>query len=42
VADGDGRFEIWLAIDRFYLPVRVLRSDDNGSEVELKLQSITP
>lgn len=42
VADGDGRFEIWLAIDHFYLPVRVLRSDDNGSEVELKLQSITP
>ncbi len=42
VADGDGRFEIWLAIDRFYLPVRVLRSDDNGSEVELRLQSITP
>jgi hypothetical protein len=42
VADGDGRFEIWLAIDHFYLPVRVLRSDDNGSEVELKLHSITP
>lgn len=42
VADGDGRFEIWLAIDHFYLPARVLRSDDNGSEVELKLQSITP
>jgi hypothetical protein len=42
VADGDGRFEIWLAIDHFYLPVRVLRSDDNGSEVELELQSITP
>lgn len=42
VADNDGRFEIWLAIDRFYLPVRVLRSDDNGNEVELKLQSITP
>ena len=42
VADGDGRFEIWLAIDRFYLPVRVLRSDDSGSEVELKLQSLTP
>ena len=41
VTDGDGRFEIWLAIDHFYLPVRVLRSDDNGSEVELKLQSIT-
>jgi hypothetical protein len=42
VADGDGRFEIWLAIDRYYLPVRVVRSDENGNEVELKLQSITP
>jgi len=41
-ADGDGRFEIWLAIDRHYLPVRVLRSDDRGSEVELRLQSIAP
>ena len=42
VADGDGRFEIWLAIDRHYLPVRVLSSDDKGNEVELKLQSIAP
>ena len=42
VADGDGRFEAWLAIDRHYLPVRVLRSDEKGSEVELRLQSITP
>mgnify|MGYP000032274487 CR=1 FL=1 len=41
-ADGDGRFEIWLAIDRHYLPVRVLRSDDKGNEVELRVQSITP
>lgn len=40
--DGDGRFEIWLAIDRHYLPVRVLRSDDKGNEVELRVQSITP
>ncbi len=42
VADGDGRFEIWLSIDRHYLPVRVLSSDDKGNEVELKLQSIAP
>lgn len=40
--DGDGRFEIWLAIDRHYLPVRVLRSDDKGNEVELRVQSIAP
>ncbi|MDZ7585320.1 MAG: DUF3108 domain-containing protein [Thiobacillus sp.] len=42
MADGDGRFEIWLAIDRHYLPVRVLHSDDQGSEVELVLLSISP
>lgn len=42
VADGDGRFEVWLAIDRHYLPVRVLRTDDKGNEMELKLQSIAP
>ncbi|MHB1188619.1 DUF3108 domain-containing protein [Thiobacillus sp.] len=41
-ADGDGRFEIWLAIDRHYLPVHVLRSDDKGSEMELQLLSISP
>lgn len=41
-ADGDGRFEVWLAIDRHYLPVRVLRSDDKGSEMELVLLSISP
>jgi hypothetical protein len=40
--DGDGRFEIWLAIDRHYLPVRVLRNDDKGNEVELRVQSIAP
>ncbi len=40
--DGDGRFEIWLAIDRHYLPVRVLRNDDKGNEVELVLLSISP
>lgn len=42
VADGDGRFEVWLAIDRHFLPVRVLRSDDKGSEMELVLLSISP
>ena len=42
VTDGDGRFEAWLAIDRHYLPVRVLRSDDKGYEMELRLQSISP
>ncbi len=41
-ADGDGRFEIWLAIDRHYLPVRVLRNDDKGGEMELRVLSITP
>jgi hypothetical protein len=41
-ADGDGRFEVWLAVDRHYLPVRVLRSDDKGNEVELRIQSIAP
>ncbi|HWR77835.1 MAG TPA: DUF3108 domain-containing protein [Thiobacillus sp.] len=40
--NGDGRFEIWLAIDRHYLPVRVLRSDDKGGEMELELLSILP
>lgn len=42
VADNDGRFEAWLAIDRHYLPVRVVRSDDKGNEMELRLQSIAP
>jgi len=42
VADSDGRFEVWLAIDRHYLPVRVLRSDDKGNEVEMRVQSIAP
>jgi hypothetical protein len=41
-ADGDGRFEIWLALDRHYLPVRVRRSDEVGNEMELSIQSITP
>jgi hypothetical protein len=42
VADGDGRFEVWLAIDRHYLPVRVLRSDEDRSEMELSVKSIAP
>ena len=42
VADRDGRFEAWLAIDRHYLPVRVLKSDDRGGEMELRVQSIAP
>ena len=37
--DGDGRFEVWLAVDRHYLPVRVLRVDD-GVEGELAIASI--
>jgi hypothetical protein len=41
-ADGDGHFEIWLALDRYYLPVRVRRSDEAGSEMELTILSITP
>lgn len=40
--DDDGRFEAWLAIDRHYLPVRVLRSDDKGNEMELRVESIAP
>ena len=32
VVNGDGRFEIWLAIDRYYLPVRMLRSDDKAAK----------
>lgn len=42
VADSDGRFEVWLAVDRHYLPVRVLKSDDKNNEVELTLLSMAP
>ncbi len=42
VGQRDGRFEAWLAVDRHYLPVRVLRSDDQGNEIELRVQSIAP
>ena len=37
---SDGRFEVWLAIDHYFLPVRLLRSDDKGNEVELSVLSI--
>lgn len=39
---GDGRFEAWLAIDRHYLPVRVLRVEDSGAEGELAISTIAP
>jgi hypothetical protein len=39
-ADVDGRFEIWLAIDRHYLPVRILRSEKAGVDGELAIMSI--
>ncbi len=31
----ESRFDIWLAIDRHYLPVRVLRAEESGVEGEL-------
>jgi hypothetical protein len=37
---GDGRFEVWLAIDRHYLPVRIVRAEGTGTEGELTLRSI--
>lgn len=37
---GDGRFEVWLAIDRHYLPVRIVRAEGSGTEGELTLRSI--
>ena len=40
--ERDGRFEVWLAVDRHYLPVRVLMSDDKQNQVELNIQSIVP
>jgi len=39
-ADVDGRFEIWLAIDRHYLPVRILRAEKAGVDGELAIMSI--
>jgi hypothetical protein len=40
VASGDERFEIWLAIDRHYLPVRVLRVEGGGMEGELRSSAL--
>ena len=40
--NSEGRFEVWLAIDRHYLPVRMLRSEENGEEMELSVRSIAP
>lgn len=37
---ADGRFEIWLAIDRHYLPVRMLRVEEAGAEGELVITSL--
>ncbi len=42
VADPDGRFEAWLAIDRHYLPVRVLKGDADGRSMELTIRTLTP
>jgi hypothetical protein len=41
-ATGGDRFEIWLAVDHNYLPVRLLRGDDEGSAVELRILAIAP
>lgn len=41
VASDDERFEIWLAVDRHYLPVRVLRVEGGGVEGELTIRSIS-
>ncbi|OZA26085.1 MAG: hypothetical protein B7X93_10490 [Hydrogenophilales bacterium 17-61-9] len=41
-AERDGRFEVWLAVDRHYLPVRVLSSDDKHNQVELNIHAIAP
>lgn len=40
--EHDGRFEVWLAVDRHYLPVRVMMSDDKQNQVEMNIQSIVP
>lgn len=42
VGDVDGRFEAWLAVDRHYLPVRLLRHDEQGNAIELRVQTIAP
>ncbi len=40
LTEGDGRFEVWLDIDRHYLPVRILRSEESKADVELSIVSI--
>jgi hypothetical protein len=41
VVEGrQARFEVWLAIERFYLPVRVLRVEDSGVEAELNVERL--
>lgn len=40
-AAGEGRFEIWLAIDRHYLPVRILRTEESGFDGELLAERIS-
>jgi hypothetical protein len=37
---GEGRFEVWLAIDRHYLPVRIVRAEESGAEGELTIRSV--
>lgn len=38
--NAGGRFEVWLALDRDFLPVRVLRGDDDGAVAELRVLAI--
>jgi hypothetical protein len=40
-APEDRRFEVWLAVDLHYLPVRVLRPEDGGMDGELLIRSIS-
>jgi hypothetical protein len=40
-ASGEGRFEIWLAIDRHYLPVRIVRTEESGLDGELLAERIS-
>ncbi len=39
-APEDRRFEVWLAVDLHYLPVRVLRPEEGGMDGELVIRSI--
>lgn len=40
-APEDRRFEVWLAVDLHYLPVRVLRPEDGGMDGEVVIRSIS-